>query len=90
MRDIGLVNSFGNLEVDSEGLQCRIGACQLDRNGVGRRIVAGATEAMHVDVDQASQLRHEVLDVHAGTTVDVRWPFSGQDRDSHVHTVVAR
>ncbi len=40
-------------------------------------------EAVHVDVDESAELAGQVLDVHAGPAVNLRWVLAGEQRNSH-------
>ncbi|GAA1169060.1 hypothetical protein GCM10009608_01940 [Pseudonocardia alaniniphila] len=42
---------------------------------------------MHVDADELAQRRHEVLDVHAGSSVDVRGVLAGEQANAHTRDV---
>ena len=70
----------------SDRLQRAVGVGQPGRDGVRGGVGAGTAEAVHVQLRSVGQLPHrghEVLDVDAGTPVDVRRPLPGDD--SHAH-----
>jgi hypothetical protein len=48
--------------------------------GRARPVVA---EAVHVDVDESAQFADQVLDVDAGTAVNIGGELSGQNRGMH-------
>ena len=45
------------------------------------RALARLAHALHVDVDQLAQLRHQLGHVHPGAAVDRGWILPGQQRD---------
>ena len=49
---------------------------------LGRRRTV-VPEAVDLEVDQGSQVGGEVLDVHAGAAIDVRWILPAQQGDLH-------
>ena len=53
------------------------------RRSTGRRRVVLIAKAAHVDVHDLRQFTREVLDVHAGTTVDVRRVFARKSEYFH-------
>src|SRR3954464_5687732 len=66
--------------------------------GVGKQIPAAMTgcvrswrtEAMHVELHPATQVRGELLHVDAGTAIDVWRPLAGEQRDVHAPTLWSR
>src|SRR5215218_3124103 len=59
-------------QVDGDGLESRVRVGQCGPRLVGVGAVAWRAEAAYLDVDQALELPHEVLDMDAGAAVDVR------------------
>ena len=51
------------------------------------RALAWLTHALHVDVDQLAQLRHELGHVHPGAAVDRGWVLPGEEGDTEPVTV---
>ena len=44
---------------------------------------AGVAEAMHLDVDQPAKFAGEVLDVHAGSAIDLGRVLAREEGNSH-------
>jgi hypothetical protein len=72
-------------QVDAQRLQRGVGVPQAGRDLVRDRLglVARRAEAVHLDVDDLPQRRHQVADVHAGAPVDVRGVLAGEQTDAH-------
>ena len=82
--NVGIRGVRRHLQINAKGLQRRIGIGQAAGDAKGRRVIARFTEAVDVSFNELPQLRDEVFDMDSGSAVDIRGPFSGQDRCSHV------
>ena len=56
------------------------------RSGIRPR----CAEALDIDRHEAAEFRDELLDVHAGPAVDVRWPFTSQHGHAHGPSIPPR
>ncbi len=87
VQDVGVASCGGNRQVGRHGEQRSVRADLKQRRVREMRedtwLVAGVAEAVHLDVDEPSQLAGEVLDVHASAAIDLRGVLAGEQRDSH-------
>ena len=92
------IDIIGDLQVDSERLQCAVGVSKLSGGivadqiqralgiaGDGGNIGAGAraVERAHGHVDAFGQHAGQLLGMHTGTTIDMRRVFAGENIDLH-------
>ena len=80
VHDVGARAARRHLQVDAEGAQCRIGALEPGRIGVGRDacLVPLSAETVDAHVDVRAQLAGQVLHVHARPAVHLRRVLAGQ------------
>ena len=75
----------GHRDIGAEGPDRGIGPFRVGLRMTGRPR-AGLTHRLHLDrVTEVTQLGDKLADVDAGTAVDVRGIFTGEDRDAQGH-----
>ena len=86
MHDVRTLAPGGHRQVGArECAAPALASASAGRHAVRRdaRLVPRGAHAVDPDVDQAAQLPGEVLDVHAGTAVDLGRVLTGQQVDAH-------
>ena len=72
-----------HLKIDPEGLKRGIGASEIRGHGMCLRVWSRRAEAVHVDVDEWSQMGGQLTHVDARAPVDIGRPFAGEEADLH-------
>ena len=85
MQHVGLAEGGRHLEIDAERAQREVRLGQPGRRvvGVHAGLVARRSERVHLDIDDATQLADEELDVHSGAAVHLGGILTRQDGNPH-------
>jgi hypothetical protein len=83
VQDVDPGRGLHHVEIDAEHLERRIRSFEELRHRVCHRIGARGTEAVDLDLGKVAKLGDELVDVHAGSAVDLRGPLAGQHSDAH-------